>query len=107
MYTVYIHESPSGKKYVGITSDSVKSRWDYGWGYQNNPYFWNAIQKYGWNNIKHEVLFTNLTEAAAKSKEIELIAEMDLTNRDKGYNRCFFLKFCSIEIKAYCGDYSN
>lgn len=26
-----------------------------------------AILKYGWDNIKHQVLFTNLTEARAKN----------------------------------------
>ena len=29
--------------------------------------------KYGWENIKHEVLFSNLTKERAKNLEIELI----------------------------------
>lgn len=32
-----------------------------------------AILKYGWDNIKHQVLFTNLTEARAKNLEKDLI----------------------------------
>ena len=35
--------------------------------------FANAIIKYGWSNIKHEISFTNLTESQACEKEMELI----------------------------------
>ena len=85
-YTVYMHITPSNKKYVGITGDIPKNRWDSGHGYKQNPYFWNAIKKYGWNNIKHEILYTDLTEKEAKTKEIELIAQYNSTNINFGYN---------------------
>lgn len=35
----------------------------------------NAINKYGWNNIEHVILFEGLTQEEACNKEIELIAE--------------------------------
>ena len=72
-WTVYRHTSPSGKVYIGITSQNVERRWNSGKGYTLCKAFYNAILKYGWDNIKHEVLFTNLSEERAKKLEIELI----------------------------------
>lgn len=68
MYTVYLHTSPSRKRYVGITCQKPKHRWQNGLGYCYNEYFTNAIKKYGWDNIKHEILFENLTKEEAKRK---------------------------------------
>jgi len=85
-YTVYCHESPSGKRYVGITCQDVKKRWRDGKGYANNHHFTNAINKYSWDNFEHYILFENLTLKDAQCKERELIALWDLTNEKKGYN---------------------
>ena len=46
----------------------------------------NKFEKYGWDNIKHEVLFENLTKEEAEEKEKELIALYDSSNRNFGYN---------------------
>ena len=74
-YIVYKHTSPSNKVYIGITSQTPERRWRKdGKGYKTHIYFWNAIKKYGWNNFKHEVLFSGLTKEEAEQKEIELIA---------------------------------
>ena len=86
-YCVYMHTTPSGKKYVGISKNKAMQRWDCGRGYQSNTHFFNAIMKYGWINIKHEILYENLSKQEAKNIEIELIKEYDLTNRAKGYNK--------------------
>ena len=68
-WILYRHTSPLGKVYIGITSqNNVKIRWCRGC-----PYFFHAILKYGWDNIKHEVLFANLEEDRAKNLEKELI----------------------------------
>ena len=73
-WILYRHTSPSGKVYVGITSqNNVKIRWCRGSSYKGCPYFFHAILKYGWDNIKHEVLFANLEEDRAKNLEKELI----------------------------------
>ena len=85
-YCVYRHTSPSGKSYIGITSRKPEKRWNYGKGYVDNEYFYNAINKYGWRNFTHEILCTGLTEEQASWLEKELIARFDLTNRLKGYN---------------------
>lgn len=88
-YIVYMHTTPSGKRYIGITAQTVEKRWQKGFGYAygENDYFFNAIKKYGWDNIKHEILFTGLTKSEAEEKEIELIKKYNTTSRDCGYNR--------------------
>lgn len=85
-YTVYKHTTPNGKVYIGITKQEPAKRWLNGKGYQNQEYFYNAILKYGWKQIKHEILFRGLTKPEAEEKEIELIKIYDSTNREKGYN---------------------
>lgn len=85
-YTVYKHISPSNKIYIGITSKKPELRWRKGNGYYNNKHFYNAIQKYGWDNIKHEILFDGLSKGEAEQKEIELIDYYNSTNPLFGYN---------------------
>lgn len=72
-WILYRHTSPSNKVYIGITSNKPYIRWRGGNGYKSCKLFYRAILKYSWNNIKHEVLFTGLTEDRAKKLEIELI----------------------------------
>jgi group I intron endonuclease len=86
MYTVYIHRSPSNKAYIGITCKKPTSRWDNGNGYKKQPYFWNAIKKYGWDNFEHIILMDHLTKVEACQAERLLIALFDTMNKDYGYN---------------------
>lgn len=72
-FVVYKHTSPSDKVYIGITCQEPSKRWMKGLGYQNNNYFFRAINKYKWNNFKHEILFENLTEEEAIKQEADLI----------------------------------
>lgn len=85
VYTVYKHTCPNSKVYIGITQQEPKNRWLNGYGYKKQI-FYRAISKYGWENIKHEILYFNLTEKEAKEKEIELISKYDSTNPKYGYN---------------------
>lgn len=85
-YTVYIHVLPNKKKYIGITGKKPETRWNKGYGYFNNKKFYQDIIKFGWKNIKHEILFENLTKEEAEQKEIELIAKYQTTNEKYGYN---------------------
>lgn len=85
-WIVYKHTSPSNKTYIGITSQKANDRWRSGKGYKNNTYFIKAINKYGWENFKHEILYTDLNKENACNKEIELIDLYDSVNKDKGYN---------------------
>ena len=85
-YDVYMHRFPNKKVYIGITSYGAKERWHNGYGYRKQQMMWRAIQKYGWENIEHIVLFSDLTEAEAKEKEIELIRLYRSNERKYGYN---------------------
>lgn len=68
VYNLYRHTSPTGKVYIGITNQPVTHRWGRkGEGYMNvkkGP-FKSTIKKYGWQDIKHEVLFIKLTKERA------------------------------------------
>ena len=83
-YVVYCHTSPSGKKYIGM-SKNVKRRWEAnGKNYKMCTKFYNAIKKYGWENITHEILEENLTKEEAERLEEFYIKELDTINN--GYN---------------------
>ena len=85
-YTVYMHISPSNKKYIGITCQKPENRWNDGKGYKTQKYFTNAINKYGWENFQHIIIAKGLAEEEACWLEIELIREWDTTNQNNGYN---------------------
>lgn len=84
-YSVYKHTCPNGKVYIGITSQKVESRWNYGHGY-DLQLFGRAIKKYGWENIRHEVLFDGLTLEEANEAEKQAIEEYNSMNKAYGYN---------------------
>jgi hypothetical protein len=87
MYTVYMHEHrENGKKYIGITSQNVYERWGNGKCYKRTSYFRSAIDKYGWDMFRHEILYTDLTYEEACQIEKELIAKYRTNDRNYGYN---------------------
>lgn len=86
-YTVYRHVSPDGKSYVGLTKKNPIERWGYNGNGYHNQYFNKAIKKYGWDNIKHEILYTNLSLDEACQKEIDCIRKYN--SYVAGYNQTF------------------
>lgn len=86
MYTVYKHTAPNGKVYIGITSLEPERRWNKGRGYQRNYHFFNAILKYGWDNIEHSILHRGLAQSDAQIIEAQLIAQYHSDNPQYGYN---------------------
>lgn len=75
-YKVYIHTFPNGKKYIGLCKGSEKKRWGIGGKkYAEHPVMNAAIQKYGWDNIKHEIVASGLTKEEAMKMEETLIAK--------------------------------
>ena len=93
-YCVYKHTFPNGKVYIGITCKKPEQRWGKdGKGYleqkdgkYNQPLMANAVLKYGWNNVAHEILFDNLNREEAEQIEINLIAQHKSNNPEFGYN---------------------
>ena len=87
-WTVYEHITPSGKRYIGITSKKPENRWNNGRGYKKGSAFRRAIDKYGWENIQHNIVSTDLTEKEAKWLENYLI--------------CYYLTFVGFkDCKGY------
>jgi len=79
----------NGKVYIGISSDTLEQRMS-GHRFRSRQgslcLFHRAIRKYGWDNFQPEILFENLEEKEAKSKEIELIESHGSYGKGKGYN---------------------
>jgi len=87
MYKVYCYTSPSGKIYIGQTGQSIKARAGKdGINYQQCPYFYKAIQKYGLENFKVDILKDNLTHEEADYWEEYYINLLGSTNQAHGYN---------------------
>ena len=87
MYYVYMHEHrENGKKYIGITCQDPYKRWGNGKNYKKTSYFRNAVDKYGWDMFKHEILYTNLSKEEACIKEQELIKKYKTNDNKYGYN---------------------
>ena len=71
-WTVYRHITHNGKSYIGITCQKLERRWRNGNGYKDTL-FGRAIKKYGWDNIQHNIVSSDLTEKEAKWLENYLI----------------------------------
>lgn len=86
-YVVYVHQNRiNGKRYIGITNNTLKRWCGAGKRYQQCPRFWSAIQKYGWENFTHEVLETGLTLEEANMREQFYIAKYRSYESTYGYN---------------------
>lgn len=86
VFSVYKHTAPNGKVYIGITRQNASRRWQNGYGYKTQKYFYKAITKYGWDSFKHEVLETSLTEKEACEKEQFYIKKFKSNDPHYGYN---------------------
>lgn len=87
-YKVYKHINKiNGKCYIGITSLELKERFGKnGSNYKQCTYFWNAIQKYGWDNFEHIIIADCLTKEEACNYEISLIEHMKTEYPNDCYN---------------------
>lgn len=85
MIYIYKHRNNINNKiYIGQTNN-IKKRWNPS-RYKDSPRFYNAIQKYGWDNFTHEILSEIEDQNEADNQEIALIEYFDSTNPEKGYN---------------------
>lgn len=95
-WCVYMHTSPSGKRYIGITSQEPNKRWENGNGYlrkkdgikYDQPAMAYAVIKYpDWKNQWiHEILFNGLSEEDAKNIEQDFIVKYKTADSRFGYN---------------------
>ena len=85
-YKVYVHVYPDGKKYIGCTCRSLKTRWNGGLGYGETTSVFKAIFKFGWNNVRHYLLMDNLTKEEAYLYEAAFIRGWKTYTKGKGYN---------------------
>lgn len=86
-WTVYVHiNKENGKKYVGITSRDPRVRWANGHGYSTKLPIGRAIEKYGWDNFEHKILYSDIDENSAKALERRLIKEWRTQDDKYGYN---------------------
>lgn len=82
-YSVYVHTCPDGMVYVGMTSLLPCRRYNGGEGYKGNAEFYEAIQKWGWKNIRHRVVTEFDDMPSARMMETTLISA---TLPEKSYN---------------------
>jgi group I intron endonuclease len=68
-YVVYVHRSPSGKCYVGITKHYARRCLAHQHESNRCRLFARVVKKYGWENIEHIILESGLTLKEAKEKE--------------------------------------
>ena len=88
-FYIYIHTCPNQMVYVGQTKNP-KQRWNNGKGYVLNKKFYEAIQYYGWKNIKHEIVVETNYRWIARKIEKFLITKFkkygrsyNIVNEDK------------------------
>lgn len=88
IFTIYKHTNKkNGKVYIGQTIQKPEDRWKNGAGYRSCVKFYNAIQKYGWDNFEHEILEQKeMTQKEADEKENYYISFYNSQNDEKGYN---------------------
>ena len=86
VYTVYVLTFPDMKRYVGMTRQDVKKRWRGGSGYKNQQHIYPSIKKYGWNNIKHEVVLEGANLREAGELERQLIEKYKTQDPEYGFN---------------------
>lgn len=91
----------NNKIYFGVTKGDPEARWNKGNGYKHNPIFYNDIQKYGWDNIKKEVLIELEDKDQALLLESQLMKEYNTTDSEFGYNILAKKEF-NITNKEYC-----
>ena len=83
-YSIYKFTFLDGKTYIGQAKGSVEKRWNNGEGYKGQDVY-VPITLDGWDNVKKEILHTNLTLEQANSLEKHYIKKFDSIK--KGYNR--------------------
>ena len=93
---IYAHiNKQNNKVYIGQTIQNINTRFGNdgnNYNYNRNNLFYNAIQKYGWNNFEHKIIYIIESESkddlllALNSLEEQEILKYNSCNRECGYN---------------------
>lgn len=83
-YKVYKHTFPDGKIYIGVTKQTLAERKSS--GYYHNSAMKEAVKKFGWINIKSEIIEEHLTKKQALKIEAKLIRQYKSNKPEFGYN---------------------
>lgn len=116
-YIVYEHISPSGKVYVGQTCE-INVRWEgKGNRYLNKnkegryiqPYFANALFKYGWDAFEHKIILEGISKSEANYAEKYLIKwykshKMSYNCTDGGEGTCGIKRTMSPEMRKHMSE---
>lgn len=92
-YTIYAYVAPDGRRYIGKTgSQQAERAGNGGAGYKHCGCFWKAINRFGWESFKYEILETiskDEPDAAQKACDLEAryIMQYQTTNIRFGFNR--------------------
>ena len=86
MYSIYVHTTPDGKKYVGSTSQEPNKRFLGGCNYKCSTRFYDAIKFFGWDNIQHQVLETVEDKETALKREEYYTLLLRSNEPEFGYN---------------------
>ena len=88
IFTIYKHiNKKNGKVYIGQTIQRPEDRWKNGAGYKTCTKFYNAIQKYGWDNFEHIILEQKeMTQEEANELENFYIKKYNCLDDRYGYN---------------------
>ena len=90
-----MHTSPSGKRYIGITSQEPEKRWGANGnkylyknkdGSYNQPAMAKAVLKYPWDTWKHEILVLYESKQYVQQVERALIKHYRSQDPKYGYN---------------------
>lgn len=84
-YYIYIHTCPNNYTYVGM-SQKPEQRWNNGEGYKENKNFYQSIQRFGWENIKHEIVAETYYRWVAQKIERTIITHFKKKNRSFNEN---------------------
>ena len=97
----YLYTFPNGKKYCGITKNSIEQRASGRYKGQRVGY---AIEKYGWKNVTKEVILESDNEDLIRQKEIDTIKELNLLDTDFGYNVSPGGNYQTEEVRKQIGE---
>lgn len=82
---IYILTFPNGKKYVGQSVDIFRRFRKYMINNGSNFHLTNALKKYGWNNVKKDIIELEVNEL--DNYEDDYVYILKLNDRHFGYNK--------------------